>query len=87
MSKAMSEEERMDLYSTPAELRAEIARRRATLYVLAAEVGIYPGRLGQMLNERVAMPDAVARKLSVALDKFDRSQGRHTDEPRLARVE
>ncbi len=52
---------------TPADLRAEIGRQRATIYVLAAEIGVYPGRLGQMLNERLPMPDEIADRLEEAL--------------------
>ncbi len=56
---------------SPSDLRAEVARRRATLYKLAADVGLYPGRLGRMLNEREPMPSAVADRLALALAKWD----------------
>ena len=54
---------------TPADFRAEIARRQLTLYRLAAVGRIYPGRHGQMLNERIPMTDAVAKKLENALQR------------------
>ena len=55
----------------PADFRAEIGRRRLVIYVLAAEIGVYPGRLGRMLNERMPMPAAITEKLSRALDCHD----------------
>lgn len=55
--------------TTPAvpDLRAEIARTRVSRYVLAARVGVHPGRLGQMLNERLPMPPGVAERVAAAL--------------------
>jgi hypothetical protein len=52
---------------TPGDLRAEIARRQISLYRLAAEVGLHPGRLGQMLRERLPMPAEIAERVSEAL--------------------
>lgn len=52
---------------TPDDLRAEIARRMINRYMLAAIVGVHPGRLGQMLNGKLPMPDDVAERLSAAL--------------------
>jgi plasmid maintenance system antidote protein VapI len=52
---------------TPQDLRAEIARRQAVVYQLAAQIGLHPGRLGQMLNERLPMPPDVAERLMDAL--------------------
>ena len=46
----------MQTLNTPADLRAEIARRQISLYRLAATIGLHPSRLGQMLNERLPMP-------------------------------
>lgn len=52
---------------TPEDLRAEIARRQVRVYALAARVSIHPGRLGQMLNEKLPMPDSVAERIVKAL--------------------
>lgn len=61
--------------TTPADLRAEIARQRATIYKLAAAVDVYPGRLGQMLNEHIPMPESVVQKLSDALRQVSQGRG------------
>lgn len=53
---------------SPADLRAEIARRRVYLYYLAAAVGLNPSRLGAMLGERIPMPDGIAARLAEALE-------------------
>lgn len=52
-----------------ADLRAAIARRQIRLYVLAAEVGVHPGRLGMMLGGRLTLPAALARRVSAAIEK------------------
>ena len=52
---------------TPEDLRAEIARRQVRLYQLAGQIGVHPGRLGQMLNERLPMTDDVAARVEQAL--------------------
>jgi hypothetical protein len=52
---------------TPADLRADMARHKVLRYELAAEVGINPGRLGEMLNEKVLMPDNIVQRVSEAL--------------------
>jgi hypothetical protein len=49
------------------ELRAEVARRRVHLYELAAAVGMHPGRLGAMLNERLPLRPALAERVGDAL--------------------
>ncbi len=54
---------------TPSDFRAEIGRRRLVIYQLAAAIDVYPGRLGRMLNERVAMTDVVADRLEKALER------------------
>ncbi|MDO8475016.1 MAG: hypothetical protein Q7W02_02270 [Candidatus Rokubacteria bacterium] len=54
---------------TPADFRAEMARRKVLRYELAAEVGINPGRLGEMLNERVPMPPAVTLRIVEVLER------------------
>jgi hypothetical protein len=53
----------------PADLRAQIARLRFPLYRLAATVGVHPGRLGQMLNERLPLPLDIAERVCEALDR------------------
>jgi hypothetical protein len=60
------------------DLRAEIGRRRITIYKLAAAVGVYPGRLGQMLNERIPLPSAVAERVAAAIAECDaRAEGKN----------
>jgi plasmid maintenance system antidote protein VapI len=59
---------------TPGDLRAEIARRQLVRYHLAAEVGVHPARLGQMLLGKVPMPTEIVQMLTDAL-------GRHEHEP------
>ena len=54
-----------------ADFRAEVARRQMTIYKLAAVVDVWPGRLGQMLNGRIPMPDDVARRLTSAFRQHD----------------
>lgn len=53
--------------NTAEELRAEVARRRVRLYDLAAAVGMHPGRLGAMLNERLPLRPALAERVGEAL--------------------
>jgi plasmid maintenance system antidote protein VapI len=53
--------------STPAEFRAELARRRIRLYDLAPRVGVHPTRLGAILNERIPLTTAIAEKIQEAL--------------------
>ena len=48
---------------TPADFRAEIARRQLRLYDLAPRVGIHPTRLGALLNEKIPMTPAVAERI------------------------
>ncbi len=55
---------------TPADLRAEVARRRIKLYLLAPRVGLHPTRLGRMLNEVIPMPPEVAQGVQQALDRL-----------------
>jgi plasmid maintenance system antidote protein VapI len=57
---------------TPGDLRAEIARRQILVYTLAAQIGLHPGRLGQMLNERLPMPVDVAARVGAALGLGER---------------
>ena len=57
--------------TTPADLRARIARDRIPIFRLAAEVGIHPSNLGMMLNERRPLPPAVAQRVIDALDTLE----------------
>src|SRR4029453_19116146 len=45
------------------DLQVEVARRRLRLY----DIGMHPGRLGAMLNERIPMRPAVAGRLAEAV--------------------
>jgi hypothetical protein len=49
------------------DLRAERARKQIELYVLAERVGVHPGRLGALLNERLPLRPAVAERIAEAL--------------------
>jgi plasmid maintenance system antidote protein VapI len=49
------------------ELRAEIARQQVPRYKLAAQVGVHPGRLGQMLNGKLPLSTDVCEKLTKIL--------------------
>jgi lambda repressor-like predicted transcriptional regulator len=53
---------------TPADLRAERARRQVPLYQLAGRVQVHPNTLGRMLAEKIPMPEAVARRVAEALE-------------------
>jgi plasmid maintenance system antidote protein VapI len=53
------------------ELRAEIARRQLQRYKLAAQVGVHPGRLGQMLNGKLPLPEELATRLAQVLHEAD----------------
>src|SRR6266849_6098866 len=53
---------------TAADLRAALARRRVTLYKLASDVGVHPGRLGQILNERLPLPEGLGERILRAVD-------------------
>jgi plasmid maintenance system antidote protein VapI len=52
---------------TPADYRAEIARRQLRLYDLAPRVGLHPSRLGAILRERAPLTPAVAARLAEAI--------------------
>lgn len=52
---------------TAEDLRAERARRQVELYILAERVGMHPGRLGAMLNERLPLRPAFAERIAEAL--------------------
>ena len=61
---------------TPADLRAQIARHRLHLYEIAADVGLHPGRLGSMLNERLPMPAEIAERITEAIGRAQHEDGR-----------
>lgn len=56
---------------SPSDLRAELARRQITRYKLAAQVGVHPGRLGQMLNGKLPLPEELAARLAHVLHEAD----------------
>jgi hypothetical protein len=53
--------------TSPADLRATIARKRIPLFKLAAAVGLHPTTLGQILNERKPLKEGVAERLLEAM--------------------
>ena len=61
---------------TPGDLRAEIARRQLVRYHLAADVGVHPARLGQMLLGKAPMPTEIAQKLTEAVESAAKMRGR-----------
>ena len=54
-----------------AELRAEIARRQIHIYILAARVGVHPGRLGMVLRGKLPLSNTLAARVLKALDVAD----------------
>jgi hypothetical protein len=52
---------------TPGDIRAELARRRLPLYLLAAKILVHPARLSPMIHERVPMPTRIAEKIARVL--------------------
>jgi plasmid maintenance system antidote protein VapI len=52
---------------TPADFRAEIARRQLRIYDLAPHVGMHPAKLGAVLNERAPLTPAIAARLTEAI--------------------
>jgi hypothetical protein len=58
------------------ELRAEIARRRVYLYELGAALGMHPGRLGAMLNEKLPLRPDLAERVGEALRSMRPRQAR-----------
>lgn len=57
---------RMDTI-TAADLRAELARRRLPVYILAARVRLHPVRLGRMLSGRVSLTAPIAERIMRAI--------------------
>ena len=53
----------------PADLRAQRARLQVPLFLLAADVRVHPGRLGMMLNGRIALPVEIAERIAEALSR------------------
>jgi len=58
---------------SPADIRAELARRRWPLYQLAARISVHPARLSPMIHERVPMPTRIAERIAAALEEEARS--------------
>jgi hypothetical protein len=56
---------------TPADLRAEMARKRVKIYEVAAAVGVAPTHIGAMLSERAPMTDKVRYGLVAALEAIE----------------
>lgn len=54
------------------DLRAELARRQVPRYKVAAQVNVHPGRLGQMLNGILPLPEELAVRLAHVLQEADR---------------
>jgi len=58
---------------TAADLRAEIARRRQKLYVIAPRVGLHPNNLSLVLQEHRPLTPELAERIMRALDEETRS--------------
>jgi plasmid maintenance system antidote protein VapI len=55
---------------TAADLRAELARRRVKLYVIAPRVGMHPNNLSLVLQERRPLsPDLAGRLMRAILEE------------------
>ena len=52
---------------TAADLRAERARQQVPIFLIAGKVGIHPGRLGQILNEKYPATPRMVIKIARAL--------------------
>ena len=50
-----------------ADLRAEVARRQAPIYLLAPRVGLHPSHLGQVLRGRRPLSPELAERIEQAL--------------------
>jgi hypothetical protein len=59
---------------TPADLRAELARRRIKLYKIAPDVGTNPTNIGRMLNESRPMTTKVRDGLVAVLMAMDKEE-------------
>jgi hypothetical protein len=49
------------------DLKAEAVRAGLALYVVAAEAGVNPNRLGQLLNERAPLTEREASRIAGAI--------------------
>ena len=56
---------------TPADLRAELARRMVPWYQVAGAVGINPGYLGKMLTGKMPLPEDCALQIAEVLRAWD----------------
>jgi hypothetical protein len=56
---------------TPADLRAEMARKRVRIYHVTAQVGVSPTKIGNMLRESEPMTDKVRNGLAAALEAIE----------------
>jgi plasmid maintenance system antidote protein VapI len=63
---------------TPADIRAELARRRLPVYQLAAWVQLHPSRLSAVLNERTRLSPQLAERIARAFEELE--WGRPGDE-------
>jgi plasmid maintenance system antidote protein VapI len=57
---------------TPADLRAEIARRDIPVYILAARLPMHPVRLGRLLRGRLTLTPEMAVRILRALEEETR---------------
>jgi len=55
---------------TPADLRAEFARRRVRIYLVASKIGVHPSKLSLVLNERQPLPPELATRIAEALQEL-----------------
>jgi plasmid maintenance system antidote protein VapI len=53
---------------TADDIRAELARRRLPIYMLAAMVGLHPIRLSKVLNGRVVLKPELAERIMRAIE-------------------
>ena len=53
--------------TTASDLRAEMGRRRISIYKLAAMVGVHPGRLGMILSGKLPLEHALAQRIIDAI--------------------
>lgn len=60
---------------TPADLRAEIARKRIFLYQLAPPLGFNAVLIGRWLNRKAPMPEDVALRLARIIEQWGDCDG------------
>jgi hypothetical protein len=56
-----------ELKVTAADLRAEFARTRKRIYLVAGQINVHPSRLSLVLNERMPLTADLAGRISEAL--------------------